>query len=107
MNELLKNYEDAKNALYDHVGFKEDWVVYPISDCTEYLWSIINKESVRYAKTKEEFFSDGDYYEYYIYAQRFYSKHVYRGKTLTMIFCNPHVDGMIWFNFFDNDKEVK
>jgi hypothetical protein len=37
MNKLLKNYEEAKQALYAHVGFKEDWVVYPIDDCTDSL----------------------------------------------------------------------
>ena len=31
--ELIKNYENALQAIYDHVGFKEDWVIAPIDDC--------------------------------------------------------------------------
>ena len=35
MNKLLKGYDEAKQELYNHVGFVEDWVVYTISDDTE------------------------------------------------------------------------
>ena len=31
--ELISNYENALQAIYDHVGFKEDWVIAPIDDC--------------------------------------------------------------------------
>jgi hypothetical protein len=37
---LLNNFNTAKQAIYEHVGFKEDWVVYPIDDRTEMLWKI-------------------------------------------------------------------
>ena len=50
--ELIKNYLDARQAIYDHVGFKEDWVVYPIDDCTDKFWSEDGK-IVRYANTGE------------------------------------------------------
>ena len=35
---LMKKFNDAKQAIYDHVGFKEDWVIYPIDDNTEMFW---------------------------------------------------------------------
>lgn len=89
--ELMTNYNDAVQKLYDHVGFKEDLVLCPINDCTEKFWSV-NDEQVKYADSKEQFNSDGDYYQDEIYKQRFYSKWVYEGKELTMIFCNPHTD---------------
>lgn len=38
MNNLLENFKAAKQALYDHVGFVEDWVTYPIEDYTDYFW---------------------------------------------------------------------
>ena len=66
----------------------------------------VDKDSVRYAETAEQFNSDGDYYEDDIYTQRFYKKWVYKGKDLTMIFCDPHVDGMKWFRVFSNNKEL-
>jgi len=102
---LLSDFNDAKQALYDHVEFTEDWVVYAIEDRTEMFWCIQEGE-VRYSETIEKFNSDGDYYVDEIYTQRFYSKHVYRGSELTMIFVNPHVDGNRFFAFFSNDKKI-
>ena len=42
-----------------------------------------------------------------IYTQRFYPQWVYRGEEVTLIFCDPHVDGCKWFRIFDNTKEIK
>lgn len=103
--EIINNYNKALEDLYNHVGFKEDWLVCPIEDCTEYYWTV-DDDNVTYAKTIEEFYSDGDYYRDEIYKQRFYSKWVYEGKDLTMIFCDPHVDGVKWFRIFDNTKRI-
>ena len=104
--ELLTNYTKALQEIYDHVGFKEDWVVCPIDDQTNCFW-YVDGDSVIYAETMEKINSDGDYYMDDIYKQRFYSKHVYEGKDITMIFCDPGVDGMKWFRIFDNNKRVK
>jgi len=103
--ELISNYNKALQAIYEHVGFVEDWVVYPIDDCTESFWCV-DGNSVKYADTEEKFNSDGYYYLDDIYTQRFYSKWVYEGEKYTMIFCNPGVDGMKWFRIFDNAKRL-
>lgn len=108
MHELIKNYEEAKRAIYDHVGFgEESWVVCPIEDCTEYVWKI-NTPLVTFAENLEELedVEAGKYYQDEIYTQRFYDKWVYEGKDLTMVFCNPDVDGMKWFRLFDNSKRI-
>ena len=53
MNKLVEDYKKALDAIYDHVGFKEDWVICPLDDCTEMFWEIDSggKEFCRYAKT--------------------------------------------------------
>ena len=104
--DIIKNYEEAKQAIYDHVGFEEDWVVCPLDDCTECYWGT-DGDIVRYAKTMEDWNSDGNYYEDDVYTQRFYPKHIYEGEKYTMVFCDPHVDGMKWFRIFDNSKKLK
>lgn len=104
--ELLKQYDDALNAIYQHVGFEEDWVIYPIDDQTDKYWSE-NGDTVKFAKSIEQFNSDGDYYSDQIYKQRFYSKWVYEGEKFTMVFCDPMTDGMKWFRIFDNNKKIK
>ena len=96
---LIKNYQNALQAIYDHVGFVEDWVVYPIDDQTDSFWEI-NGESVQLGPSINEI----EMYQDEIYTQRFYNKHVYEGLEFTMIFCDPHVDGMKWFRIFDNKK---
>lgn len=103
---LIESYEKAKQDLYDHVGFKEDWVVCPIDDQTHCYWQL-NGSSVKFAETMEKLESDGDYYLDDIYTQRFYNKWVYEGEKYTMIFCNPGVDGMKWFRVFDNSKKIQ
>ena len=105
---LMANYKTALRELYDHVGFKEDRVVYPIDDATEYFW-MIDGSSVRFADTEEKLHNEEawEYYQDDIYQQRFYNKWVYEGKDLTMIFCDSHVDGMKWFRVFSNTKRIK
>lgn len=102
--ELINNYQEALQAIYDHVGFVEDWVVYPIDDQTDKFWDT-DGEGVWYADSEEEFVNeDGNFYWDVVYTQRFYSKHVYEGDELTMIFCDPSVDGMKWFRIFLNNN---
>lgn len=104
--EIINNYNKVLEELYEHVGFVEDWFVCPIDDCTNYYWSV-NDEYVKYADSIEQHNSDdGDHYIDDIYKQRFYSKWVYEGNDLTMIMCNPHVDGVKWFRIFDNSKRI-
>jgi hypothetical protein len=106
-NKLLTDYNNALQALYDHVGFVEDWVVCPIDDKTDYYWQI-EKNIVKYAKTKKELQNEvNNYYEDEIYRQCFYKQHIYRGKDMTMIFVDTHVDEMKYFAFYDNKKEKK
>lgn len=102
---LMKNFDDAKQALYDHVGFVEDWTVYAIENRIDMFWRVDNG-SVKFARTMKEFNSDGDYYKNEIYTQRFYDKHIYRGTGLTMIFVDTHTDGNKFFAFYHNSKEV-
>jgi len=103
----LNNYKEALQELYDHVGFVEDWVVYPIDDATEYVWAI-DRDIIKYADSIEEFNNEeGNYYEDEIDTPFCYKKHVYEGEDFTMIFCDPNVDGMKWFRIFDNTKKIK
>lgn len=108
--ELINNYQKALDAVYEHVGFKEEWVVCPLDPQLECYWHVDDKGEgfVRYAETIDNFFSEDDeYYQDEIYTQRFYSKWVFEGKDFTMVFCNPGVDGMKWFRLFDNKKRIR
>lgn len=104
---IVEKYEKAKQELYNHIGFKEDWVVFPLINCIESYWDY-DKYSVYYSDVKKDVMTlNGEHYENEIYTQRFYDKWIYKGKNFTMIFCDPHVDGMKWFRVFDNTKRVR
>ena len=106
---LLENYNKALQEIYDHVEFVEDWVMYPIDDCTEYFWDC-DETTIYFADSIEEFEDedeDGNYYESQIYKQRFYKKWVYEGVDFTMIFNDTQTDGMKYFSIFDNTKRLK
>lgn len=108
---LIQKYNSALNDIYEHVGFKEDWVVCPVVDFTNYYWQVDNEENdeVVYANSLKDLLNKeaGNYYSDDIYKQRFYKKWVYRGKEFTMIMCDPHVDDVKWFKIFSNKKEIK
>ena len=108
---IITNYEEALQAIYDHVGFKEDWVIYPINDCTNMFWKIIEEETkVQFANTKEKLLNEDRSDELYsnkIYHQRFYSKWIYVGELYTMIFVDTHTDGMRYFSIFTNSKRIE
>ena len=106
--EIIKNYNNALQAIYDHVGFVEDWVVCPIDDQTDMYWCI-DGDFCRFASTEEDVRDEedeGGYYEDSIYKQRFYDKYVYEGEEFTMVFCDTHTDNMKWFRIFDNEKRI-
>ena len=105
--ELIQNYENALQAIYDHVGFEEDWFVAPIDNKTDMFWST-DGETVKYADSKEELEKE-EWWKFYVddvYKQRFYDKWIYEGEEFTMIFCEPRVDGIIWLRIFCNKKRM-
>jgi len=104
-NELLQNYNRALEALYKHVGFVEDWVVYPIEDRSGMYWQIVDNQYVKWALTKKLFAAD-NCYEEPIDRQRFYEKWVYEGKKLTMIMVNTQTDGNKFFAFYSNNRRL-
>jgi len=105
--ELIKDYNKSLQAIYDHVGFEEDWVMYPIFDDTNAFWSVCETTRViKYAYSMEQYNSDSDYYTDELYTQRFYDKHVYVGQTFTMVFSDLHIGSMKWFVLFSNDKRI-
>lgn len=109
--EALVKYFKLQEEIFNYFGYKEDWVVIPLSNDTRYYWRIIGGEgyggTVRYGETVEILNSDEDYYEDDIYTQRFLPKWVYRGKDYTMICVDTCVDGNKFLQIFDNSKEVK
>lgn len=102
MIKLIEDYKNALQAIYDHVGLVEDWVVCPIDDATRFYWSLA-KGRVGFSESLEDLETqEGEYYEDEIYTQRFYKKHVYKGKDFTLVFCDTKTDGMKYWRLFDN-----
>lgn len=104
---VVTDFINARNALYEHVGFVEDWVIYAIEDNTEMYWRIDGGRVLFSEKREDALNETGDHYENEIYTQRFYKKHVYGGEQFTMIFVDTRTDGNRFFAIFDNDKEIK
>jgi hypothetical protein len=127
MNALLQNFISARDAVYDHCGFKEGWITFPIeSGDIEKYWYIENEVwkqdgteeeaestfdgTLRMADTVDKLKDEDkrDYYESSLVRHRFFhGKSVYRGKDLTLVIGEPPVDGMRWLYVLDNAKEIK
>jgi len=108
MMKQLDEYFKLQKEIYDYFGYKEDWVVIPIEDATDYYWYLTGEGSgdeVWFGEDKESALSP--MYSNEIYTQRFLPKWVYRGKDYTMICVDTHTDCNKFLQIFDNTKEVK
>lgn len=108
---LLDQYNESRQAIFEHVGYVEDWVVLPIDDRREMFWRLDGEGPgvVQYALVKENLppgGTDKDGYENEIYTQRFLKKWVYRGPELTMVLVDTHTDGNRFLAIFENVREV-
>ena len=91
---LLKNYKDALQAIYDHVGNKDGFAEYALDDKTNMYWTR-DGESVCYGPSEDEI---------ECYQEDIIRKRVWIGKDYTMML----VDGScgIFYNaVFDNTKK--
>jgi hypothetical protein len=110
--QLLNEYNQKRQELFDYFGYVEDWAVIPIDDATMYYWFINGGEGrygeVRFAKTTQDLDDEdaGNYYSNEIYTQRHLPKWVYRGAEYTMIVVDTHTDGNKFLQIFDNSKEI-
>jgi len=105
MIDIISEYFNLQQEIYDHFGYVEDWVVIPISDDRRYYWRI-DDNTVKFADSEPELYDElGNYYEHEIYKQRFLPKWVYRASDYTMICVDTHVDGNKFMSIFDNPKE--
>lgn len=108
-NDIIGQYFNLLNKVYEYFNFKEDWVIYPLEDYRGYFWYIDNFNEF-YGKavlySEEEDIINSNYYLSEIYEQRFYDKHIYRGKDYTLIFIDTHTDGNRFFAIFENSKEL-
>lgn len=104
---LLDDYFKLQKEIYDYFGYQEDWVVIPLEDATEYVWTV-EDDHVSFADNLAQLQDEkvGQYYENEIYTQCHLPKYVYRGKDYTMICVDTHIDGNKFLQIFDNTKEV-
>lgn len=106
-NNVIYNYNQAKQELYDYFGFKDDWAVFPIEDRRRYWWSMTASDVTFYDSLEAYQKSDGDHtYSDSILHHRFYQKAVYPGKDYTLVMVDTHTDGNKFLAIYDNSKRV-
>lgn len=116
---IVDSLFEAREAIFEHVGYKEDWRVLPIVDYRDDFWAVDEheREWVKFSPSKEAlvyWLENDDYgphgdnvYEHEIYTQRHLSKWVYRGEELTLIVVDTHTDGNQYLQLFCNADEVR
>lgn len=121
VDEVMDRFLEARKELFAHVGYVEDWCVFPVDDSRDQFWTVdkTEREWVKFSPKREallywlEEHDDeyGDYakvlYQNAIYTQRFLPKWVYRGAELTMIVVDTQTDGNKFVQFFRNDHEIR
>ena len=107
--ELLDEYLELQDKIFDYFGYVEDWCIYPLSDSRDFYWFLTGEgygDSVCFAETEEELINQtGNYYEDGIYTQRFIPKWVHRGAEYTLILVDTYTDGNKLLSVFTNSME--
>lgn len=112
---LVNSYFSTADKIYEHCGYRRDWVSIPLDDARGYYWRIVDSETVggavRFHENKfnienKECVELGSYYQDDIYGERFSLKCVYRGEHVTLVCCDTHTDGNKFLRIFDNAKEL-
>jgi hypothetical protein len=117
--QLLDQYFDLQQQIYDYFGYVEDWKVLPIDDSRDYYWALTPQRTVYYCESKEnaeklvanDFDWDApgidgnDVYSDEIISP-FLPKGIYRGKDYTMVVVDTQTDGNKLLQVFDNAKEI-
>jgi len=108
--QLLDQYFEIQEKIFEFFGYVEDWRVIPLDDCRDKYWRIDGEThgcTVTYADSIVELETEeGNCYQDDIYTQRHLPKWVYRADRFTMICCDPQTDGNKFLRVFDNSKEV-
>jgi hypothetical protein len=106
--DVVSIFIKARDALYEHLSFEEDWVMYPLNfESIDDFWYIRDMEIEWWPDTVDSK-DEGNHYYADIYTHRFYPNgSIFRGSEFTMVFGEPRVDGMIWAYVFRNEKEFK
>lgn len=109
INGVVEVMEAAKNAIFAHCGYKQDWVVFPLDDQRDAYWCVEPSErgEVRWAEAPETLVDEeaGKYYNGAVYTQRFLKKWVFRGAELTLAVVDTQCDGNKLLMIFNNAKE--
>lgn len=115
--QALTQYFEAEKAVHEHIGFTEQWKVYPLEDSTEMYWHVNRNDvyfaetidALRYGLSEEGMFDnpeelpEEDYYKNNLIR----TEYIYRGSEYTGILVDTQTDGNKFLQIFDNSKEVK
>ena len=113
LKEKIDKYFELQNAIFEHVGYREDWKVIPLDNHTDAYWFITGEghnDKYCYSPkplTKESVEAGVEIYGGNIYTQRFLPKWIYRGEQYTVVCADTQCDGNKLLLLFDNTKECK
>lgn len=126
MSDLVEAYNAALLALFEHVGYVEDWKVIPVVDHTDDFWAVdpTEKRKFIYSPKREAIaaaielrcLEGGDFayppefgdcfYSAPIYTQRFLPRWVFRGTEFALVCIDTMTDGNKYLACVRIDHEV-
>lgn len=102
VSEAMLAYENAKQYVFEHCGYVEQWRDFPLNDERTSFWSVNQRGYVRHADSEKELKEQtGNYYEAEV-VNNSNNKGVYRGKRYTLVIINTNTDGNVFATVFDN-----
>ena len=103
---LLDDYTRAREAVFAHFGYKEDWRAFPVEDNTGMSWMLLENQVAWGDLTPEGIKTGQEFCSAIIYTYRHLSQHVWRAAEATMVLADTRTDGNIFLMVFDNQLEI-
>jgi len=110
--DLLDQYFELQQKIYDYFGYKEGWCVFPIADTREYSWFIKGgsgfNRHVIYCKGDftVRAIADGKFWQEEIERNVHFPQLIYDGEEFTMIVIDACTDDNGFLRIFDNSRQL-
>jgi hypothetical protein len=104
---LVTDFQVARDALYEHCGFKEDWISFPIElGYIDAHWRV-DKDTVTFATSLDDLASLKRYSAELVKHRLYPKGAIYRGDEFTLIIGDPYTDNCRWLYVFRTALEAK
>jgi hypothetical protein len=114
IDDQIDNYFAARQAIFEHVKYRERWRDMPFEDSREAFWAITShkvkfspaREALEHWLTHDDYGEHGDKLFENEVSDHAGESGIYRGVELTLVVADTNTDGNVFLQIFRNMNEI-